>query len=471
MRKPNVAMKRMKREFPTIEDVIQDLNRATTFSKLDLNHGYHQLELDPTSRHLTTFNTPWGLKRYTRLNFGTVIVQEVFHEEIKKTVAGINGVKNISDDILVYGKTKEEHDQALQHTFERLENHGLTLNHKKCLFDQSKIEFFGYVFSAKGLSPDPAKVKALREAEKPTNIAEVRSFLGMANYSARFIRNFATLAALTKKDAKWKWTETEEKAFNAITNHLADDAVIGYYKIQEETEVVVDASPVRLGAILAQREDGQFRPVTYVSRALTPVEQRYSQTEWEALAIRWACERLRMYLAGTHFKIVTDHKPLVYIFNNPSSQLPMRIERWNMYLQEFDFLVEYRSGKTNPADYMSRHPCAEKNEHHQCHQANQMERVVKQITANSVPKAFTLQEIKDATERDPTINKIQDIIQSDNREARFNEEDLKPYKAIWLELLVVDRLLLRQTHIVIPTVLQRKVIKLSHEGHQGNSEK
>lgn len=471
MRKPNTAMKRMKREFPTIEDVIQDLNGATTFSKLDLNHGYHQLELDPASRHLTTFNTPWGLKRYTRLNFGTVIAQEVFHEEIKKTVAGINGVKNISDDIIVYGKTQAEHDQSLQHTLERLKDHGLTLNRKKCSFDQSEIEFFGYVFSAKGLSPDPAKVEALRTAEKPTNMAEVRSFLGMANYSARFIRNFATLAAplraLTKKDAKWKWTETEEKAFHAITNHLTDDTVMGYYKTQQETEVIVDASPVGLGAILAQRGDGQFRPVTYVSRALTPVEQRYSQTEREALAIRWACERLRMYLAGTSFKIVTDHKPLVYIFNNPASKLPMRIERWSMYLQEFDFLVEYRSGKTNPADYMSRHPCKEKNDHHQRHQANRTERVVKQITANSVPTAMTLQEIKEATEKDSTINKIKDIIQSDNREARFNEEDLKPYKTIHLELSIVDGLLLRQTRIVMPTALRRKVIKLSHEGHQG----
>lgn len=170
-------MKRNMREFPTIEDVIQELNGATRFSKLDLNNGNHQLELDPTSCHLTNFNTPWGFKRYTRLNFGTLIAQELFHEEIKKTVAGISRVKNTSDDITVYGKTTKEYDQAPKRTFTRLKENGLTLYRKECSFDQPEIEFFGYIFSEKGLSPDPTKAEATRNAEKPTNAAKVQSFL------------------------------------------------------------------------------------------------------------------------------------------------------------------------------------------------------------------------------------------------------------------------------------------------------
>ena len=160
------------------------------------------------SRHLTTFSTPWGLKRYSRLNFGTVIAQEVFHEEVKKTIAGVQETKNITDDIIVYGKTPELHDQALRDTLEKLKLNGLTLNRAKCLFDQSQIKFFGYVLSAVGISPDPAKVQALREAERPVNAEEVRSFLGMANYSARFIKNFSTLAAplreLTRSNVEWR---------------------------------------------------------------------------------------------------------------------------------------------------------------------------------------------------------------------------------------------------------------------------
>lgn len=155
--------------------------------------------MDVGSRHLTTFSTLWGLKHYTQLNFGTVIAQEVFHEEVKKTIAGVLGAKNITDDIFVYGKTPELHDQALTHTLQKLKLNGLTLNCAKCLFNQSQIEFFGYVLSAEGISPDPAKVQALREAERPSNAEEVRSFLGMAKYSARFIKNFSTLAAPLKE--------------------------------------------------------------------------------------------------------------------------------------------------------------------------------------------------------------------------------------------------------------------------------
>ena len=165
------------------------------FSKLDLNHGNHQLELDVGARHLTTFSTLWGLKRYCRLNFRTVIAQEVFHEEVKKTIAGVQGAKIITDDITVYRKTPELHDQALRDTLQKLRSSGLTLNRAKCFFDQSQIKFSGYVLPAEGISPDPTKVQALREAERPFNAEEVRSFLGMANYSARFIKNFSTLAA------------------------------------------------------------------------------------------------------------------------------------------------------------------------------------------------------------------------------------------------------------------------------------
>ena len=199
MRKPSEAMLREKREFPTLEDILQELNGTVKFSKLDLNHGCHQLELDIGSRHLTTFSTPWGLKRYTRLNFGTVIVQEVFHEEVKKNIAGVKGAKNITDDIIVYGKTPELRDQALRDTLQKLKLNGLTLNRAKYLFDQSQIELFGYVLSAEGISPDPAKVQALREAERPSNSEEVWWFLGMAYYNIQHIhQEFLNTSCSTK---------------------------------------------------------------------------------------------------------------------------------------------------------------------------------------------------------------------------------------------------------------------------------
>lgn len=124
---------------------------------------------------------------------------------------------------------------------------------------------------------------------------------------------------------------------------------MSYYDQNKSTEVVVDASPVGLGAILSQ--EGKI--VAYASRSLTQVEQRYSQTEREALAIVWSCEHFHLYIYGSRFTLVTDHKPLESIFNNPKSKPPARIERWRLRLQAYDFHVKYKKGADNPADYMS----------------------------------------------------------------------------------------------------------------------
>ena len=145
MRKPNEAMLREKRKFPTVENVFQELNGAVKFSKLDLNDGYHQLEWDVGFRHLITFSTPWGLKYYPRFNFETVIAQEVFHEKVKKTIAGVQRAKNVTVDIIVYWKTPELHDQPVRHTLQKLMLNGLTLSRTKCVFDHSQTDFYGYV--------------------------------------------------------------------------------------------------------------------------------------------------------------------------------------------------------------------------------------------------------------------------------------------------------------------------------------
>ena len=222
--------------------------------------------------------------------------------KLRRLLLVFQWAKNITDDIIVYGKTPELHDQALRDTPQKLKLNGLTVNRAKSLFDQPIIEFFGYVLSAEGVSPDPAKVQALIEAEIPSNAEEVRSFLGMANYLARFINNFSTLAAplreLTQSNVKWRWAEREQETLMKIKNSLHDNATLAYCEVEAETEVIGNASPVGLGAMLTQKKKDGYRPITYISRSLSPVKQRYSQTERETLAIRWACERLRMYLAG-----------------------------------------------------------------------------------------------------------------------------------------------------------------------------
>ena len=191
MRQANKVIQRERHLTPTIKEIIKALNGATVFSKLDLNQGYNQLELTPESRYITTFSTHLGLRRYTR-NFSASSAAEIFRNIICETLAGIPGAINLSDDILVLGKSQEEHDQALEATFKRLRESGLTLNRNKCVYNQAELAFFGYVFSADGMSPDPSKVQEIINLATPSTVSEVRSLLGMANYCSRFIPSYST---------------------------------------------------------------------------------------------------------------------------------------------------------------------------------------------------------------------------------------------------------------------------------------
>ena len=301
MRLPNKAIKRTRHVMPTLDDILVRLNGATVFSKLDLNSGYHQLELDESSRNITTFSTHVGLRRYKRLNFGVTCAAELFQNHIAEAIAAVPNALNTSDDIMVYGKDQREHDEALEGVLQALVNRNLTLNKGKCEFNKPSIEFYGFVFGKDGISPDVKKVEAVKKMETPKTAKEVRSFLGLTNYVSRFIPQYANITKplrdLTKKDTPWMWKEEQQEAFEKLKELLSKSTTVSYFNPKAKTELVVDAGPFGLGAILTQTGKGDApKVVAYASRALTDTESRYSQTEREALAIVWACEYFHLYL-------------------------------------------------------------------------------------------------------------------------------------------------------------------------------
>jgi len=180
---------------PTFDEVVHDLNGAKVFSKLDLNQGYHQLVLHPDSRHITTFSTHLGLYRYKRLSFGISAAAEKFQDVIATAISDIPNVKKISDDVIIYGVNTGEHDKTLHAVLARFKDFNLTLKKEKCQFYMPRIEFFGMVFSADGMSPDPARMEAINQAEAPTSVTVVCSLLGMTNYVSRLMRNYADIVA------------------------------------------------------------------------------------------------------------------------------------------------------------------------------------------------------------------------------------------------------------------------------------
>ena len=469
MRVPNTAIKRPVTEAMTVEDIKFKLSGSTVFSVLDMNEAYHQLEMDNESRHMTTFYGVNGKKRYTRRNYGTISAQDIFDKAMDDTVGDIDGVLHIRDDFIVHGKTQEDHDKSLHSLLQRFKETNLTFGRNKCKFNLEEVEFFGYVFSKDGIKPANSKISALQNMAPPCNVSEVQSLLGMAQYSSRFIPNFSDITAplrkLTHSSTKWKWDNDENAAFNKLRNALSDKSVLGYYEVDQETELHVDAGPHGLGAIITQNKNGTWTPVACYSRSLTPVEERYSQLEKEALAIRWGCERCYTMLIGSKFTVVTDHMPLLPLFNNANSRPPLRLERWLMYLQQFDFKLVYKPGKSNVADYLSRHPqCLSP---HEAQHASRREDVVRHIVQDRVPRAIKLPEIQKETKSDVVLQKLSTCITSGRIRDCKNDPELKPYAKVFTELSVAEDIILRGEQIVVPKTLQDRVINLSHEGHQG----
>ncbi|KAK7111230.1 hypothetical protein V1264_010901 [Littorina saxatilis] len=477
MRMPNRAIKRTRHIMPTIDDILMQLNQATVFSKLDLNSGYHQLELDEQSRNITTFSTHVGLRRYKRLNFGVTSAAEIFQNHIADIMSDIPGVMNTSDDILIHGKTQEEHDATLKKVFARMQEKNLTLNKAKCEFNKDTIEFYGFVFGRNGISPDPKKVEAVHKTAAPTNAKEVRSFLGLTNYISRFIPDYAKITKplrdLTRNQAEWIWTSEHDATFNELKSRLTSSKVMSYYNPEAATDVVVDASPFGVGAVLTQRDDkGSHYTVAYASRALTDVEARYSQTEREALAVVWACEHFYLYLLGRHFTVISDHKPLEGIYNSATSHTSARIERWNLRLQAYDFTLRYQPGESNPADFLSRHP-VQASDAQSTHASKVAEEYIKFLIDHTIPKAMTLAEVAAATSNDKTLLAVINAIQYDQwhppTDTAVNSSAFQIFKRVRDELSVSEEhsILLRNQRIVIPKALQQRTVDIAHEGHQG----
>ena len=237
---------------------------------------------------------------------------------------------------------------------------------------------------------------------------------------------------------------------------MAEAGTLAYFDKSASTKVVADASPVGLGAVLMQNQNGEWVPICYASRSLTECERKYSQTEKEALALVWACERYHAYIYGMRFDLVTDHKPLEVIYG-PRSKPCARIERWVIRLQPYDFRVVYAPGQSNVADPLSRLLRRNKAANHQ-HCA---EEYVRFAVISATPAALTTREIEEASAVDDELKAPREAIKT----GRF--EKCKGYAPAAGELCVIGPLVLRGTRIVLPRKLRSQAISLAHDGHPG----
>ena len=301
---------------PLLQDIFASLANGKSFTKLDLAHAYQQLPLDDDSRPYTTINTHKGLFRYTRLPFGVAAAPApaIFQRTMESLLGDLSHVCIYLDDILVIGESETVLLRNLAAALERLESAGARLKRGKCSLMIPEVEYLGHRISAKGIHPVPEKVSAVREAPRPKDVFQLRSFLGMVNYYGKFLPNLATLLRplydLLQSAKTWSWGDSQEQAFRKAKELLSSAPLHTHYDPEKQLILSCDASPYGVGAVLSHRfEDNSKRPIAYASRTLSPAEQKYAQLDKEALSIVFGVKRFHQYLYGRKFTILSDPTP------------------------------------------------------------------------------------------------------------------------------------------------------------------
>jgi hypothetical protein len=351
---------------PRIEDLLDQLQGAKVFSGLDLASGYWQIRIEDEDVPKTAFRTHIGHYQWRVLSFGLTncpstfqqVMNDVFREYLNKFVI------IYLDDILIYSSDAVQHEQHLKLVLQKLREHKLYCRPHKCHFNQAELEYLGHVVGRDGVRVDPRKVKVVQDWPVPKDVHQLRSFLGMANYFRRFIQAYSSLTRpltdLLKATANVAkdWGPKAQSAFEGVKFALTHAPVLVLPDLKaaqddKPFEVIADACGTDIGAVLLQGG----HPVAFESRKFTPAELNYDTSQKELLATIHALRTWRCYLAGVPFVLVTDHHPNTAF--ETKVELSPRMTRWLNLLSEYSHMKwEYRPGRTNVADPLSRMPSA-----------------------------------------------------------------------------------------------------------------
>nr|CAH7734904.1 unnamed protein product [Callosobruchus chinensis] len=345
---------------PNITDLLDKLGRCQYFTTLDLASGFHQIEMAEEDIQKTAFNTENGHYEFTRMPFGLKNAPATFQRVMDNVLRGIQNEKCLVylDDIIIFSTSLQEHILRLRDVFERLRQSNFKIQLDKSEFLRKEVSYLGHIITADGVRPNPEKINAIKNFSIPTTRKQIKGFLGLLGYYRKFIKDFAKitkpLTKRLKKDAIINPKDTDYvECFELCKTLLTNDPILQYPDFSKPFNITTDASNFAIGAVLSQGKIGSDLPIAYASRTLSESETRYSTTEKELLAIVWAVKYFRPYIFGRKFIIITDHKPLQWLFSvkDPSSKLL----RWRLRLEEHDFDIVYKKGKLNTnADFLSR---------------------------------------------------------------------------------------------------------------------
>ncbi|XP_043201820.1 uncharacterized protein K02A2.6-like [Amphibalanus amphitrite] len=470
LRWPNSQIIAEVHPLPTIDDLERNL-RGTVYSRIDLKSAYFQLCLHEDSRDITAFLTMDGLFRWKRVPMGLVSSGSAFQKLLDQVLDGIAGCGHYLDDILVSGRTQSEHDARLHAVLARLRAARITVNMQKSVFSQPEVDFCGHRLTKHGVAPLQSAIRAVVDAPHPTDLKELRSFIGTTAWFSRFIPAYSTvvqpLTVMLKKDVPFEWGPAAEHAFNSVKSLISSSPVMMPFSPALDTIVTTDASDRGAGAVLTQiQADGQERPVAYWSRSFTDAEAKYSVSEKEALSAVNAIEHWRIYLWGRHFTLRTDHSALTTLLSPQSAnRAGARIARWQSRLMSYSYTVQYKPGHSIPvADTLSRLPLPDTTA-----AETDSDDVVALVT-DAAADVLTEEDIRAASAADPVMEKLRSTIRFGWPDtARKCAPDLRDYFAVRHELQCrEDGIVMRgPERVVVPETLRSRYLELAHAGHQG----
>ena len=366
-RKINRHIVRSWQPIPGLEEMVVLWNNCKYYSKIDFIKGFYQTKLKKESRKFTATSIPGcGFFEYVKSPLGLSNSPCFFQTVVERMLMGLKNNKSLGncvaflDDVMSGSPTFAGMMNNLRAVFGRILQSKMLLKAQKCELFKSRLRFLGVMIDENGLLPCPTKVEAISKMAPPTSVKGIRTFLGMAGFFRRFIKDFSLIAEpltrLTKKNSRFQWTPVEQKAWQNIKDSLASAPVLSHPDLDKPFWLITDASAYCIGAILAQKDDeGKMHPVSFGSSILSETQRRWSTVQRELYALVHFCEKYSTFLLNREFHVITDNKSLLHLDKFKATKND-RLWRWFETLQNYKFTVEYAPTAKNPSDALSRLP-------------------------------------------------------------------------------------------------------------------
>ena len=363
----NAASEDDRYPMPHLQDFTIQLEGKNIFSKVDLVRAYNQVPMNASDIAKTAIVTPFGLFEFKRMPFGLKNAAQTFQRLMDNVLRDCSFAYVYLDDILVASSSVDEHRQHLRQLFRKLADYGLVVNPQKCVLGQSSLEFLGHYVTSAGVQPLQSRVESITNFPRPRSNKSLQEYLGMLNFYRRFVPHAAAMLlplyelVNVKGDAfEAAWTTRHDEHFQCSKDALARATYLAHPSATAETCINTDASDTAVGAVLQQRLNGVWTPISFFSRKLHAAENKYSTFDKELLAMYLAVKKFCYFIEGRHVTLFTDHLPLTFVYKNISDKWSPRQQRHLCFISEFTTDVRYVPGADNiVADALSRAPVDE----------------------------------------------------------------------------------------------------------------